>query len=92
MPTSLHGFFRSRPRLAKVAVLGLLAACLTLTAVLGLQLHFPADSGRETLIEWAAFLVSLAVCTVVLVAGGRLLAQLRSDPNPADPARINQDS
>lgn len=89
MPIPLHGFFRSRPRLAKVVVLGLLAAALVLTAVLGLQLHFPADSGRETLIEWAAFLVSLAVCTVVLVAGGRLLAELRSDPNPIDPTRID---
>lgn len=92
MATPLQGFFRSRPRLAKVAVLGLLAAALALTAVLGLQLHLPAGSGREALIEWAAFLVSLVVCAVVLVVGGRLLARLQSDPSPVDRNQIDQDS
>ena len=91
MPTPLQGFFRSRPRLAKVAVLGLLAVALALTAVLGLQLHFPAGSGQETMAEWAAFLVSLVVCAVVLVLGGRLLARLQSDPNPVDRNPIDGD-
>ncbi len=81
MATRMSGFFRSRPRLAKAAVLGLLAVVLAVSAFLGLQVHIPGGSGQETLSEWAAFLVALAACAGVLRLGGHLLNRSKADPD-----------
>lgn len=79
MLTPLQGFFHSRPSLAKGAVLGLLCVTLGLAAFFGLQVHGTAQTRTGVVLEWAAFLASLAACLIVLLAGARWLTQGRSE-------------
>jgi hypothetical protein len=54
-------------------VLGSLGTSLALAAFLGLQLQVPAQSRGELILEWAAFLLSLALFLATLLGSGRIL-------------------
>jgi hypothetical protein len=66
-------FLRSRPRLASTVVLAALVPMIALVAYWGLQVHAPARSRGEAVIEWVAFLGSMAACLWLLKAGAQLL-------------------
>lgn len=85
MATASPGFLIAHPRLAKAIVLGLLVLALALAAFLGLQLHFPAQTFRESVMEWTAFLASLGACLAILLAGARLLdRRVPQGPDPVE--------
>lgn len=91
MTSDLFGFLRTRPRLAKTTVLVLLVAGISMAAYLGLQIHIPAQSGGESILEWTAFLAALAGCLAVLLGAARIWGSFeksanasRSGPEPAD--------
>lgn len=74
----MHRPLRSRPTLLSTAILGAFFLMLGIVAFLGLQVHAPARSRMEEVLEWVAFLGAIAACLGLLRSGARLIEEARA--------------
>ncbi len=85
---------RSQPTLLSTVVLASFFLMLGIVAFLGLQVHAPARSRMEEVLEWVAFLGAIAACLGLLRTGARLVEEARTrrreerarEAEPGDPS------